>query len=305
MVTAAASRAEWETNEGLPTVTGSPVLAAARLVVYGIWTIVLMPLQFVAVRARLPLARRLPRFYHGTCCRLLGMRIVVFGRRSRARPTLFIANHASYLDITVYGSLLEASFVAKREVSSWPFFGLLAKLQRSVFVERKGGEARGAIDAMGRRLRARDSLVLFPEGTSSDGNAVLPFHSALFAAAETVVDGKPVCVQPVTIAYTHLDGLPIGRHLRPFFAWYGDMDLARHLWQLAGLGRATVTVVFHEPVTLAEQGSRKALCDYCYRIVSKGHSDALAGQFQRAKCGAWRRRLARGRQARKGAGGPP
>ena len=302
MSTTATSRADPDLASCQPTVAGSPLLGATRLAGYAIWTIALMPLQFVAVRARLPLAGRLPRFYHRTCCALLGIRIEALGRRSRARPTLFVANHVSYLDIAVYGSLLEGSFVAKREVAQWPFFGLLAKLQRSVFIERKIGGARGSIAEMQRRLRGGDSLILFPEGTSGDGNTVLPFHSALLAAAATMIDGAPVPVQPVTIAYTRLDGLPIGRHLRPFFAWYGDMDLAGHLWQLAGLGQATVTVVFHEPVTLPKLGSRKALRDHCHAVIAKGHCEALSGLLQRGR--GRRRRLGGARRTPKTASPP-
>src|SRR3546814_6911519 len=83
---------------------------------------------------------------------------------------------------------------------------------------------------MTRRLEAGDDLVLFPEGTSGDGNRVLAFKSALFSVAERRPQGEPLTVQPVSIAYTRLDGLPLGRYLRPFFAWYGDMELGPHLW---------------------------------------------------------------------------
>ncbi len=133
---------------------------------------------------------------------------------------------------------------------------------------------------MSARLEAGDSLILFPEGTSSDGNRVLPFKSGLFSVAELEPGGRPLTVQPVSIAYTMLDGLPMGRYLRPFFAWYGDMELVSHLWQWAGLGRLTVVVRFHEPVTLAQFGSRKVLSEHCYAVVSRGMSEALAGRRQ-------------------------
>src|SRR3546814_11127808 len=107
---------------------------------------------------------------------------------------------------------------------------------------------------MARRLDAGDDLILFPEGTSGDGNAVLSFKSALFSAAARCPQGHPVTVQPVSIAYTRLDGLPLGRYLRPFFAWYGDMELGSHLWHAISLGRVTVVVEFHEPVTLEQFG---------------------------------------------------
>ena len=116
-----------------------------------------------------------------------------------------------------------------------------------------------------RRLENGDNLILFPEGTSSDGNAVLPFKSALFSVAQVEPHGRPLLVQPVSLAYTRLDGMPVGRALRPYFAWYGDMTLAPHFWEVAGLGHTTVDVVFHSPVTIAGYESRKALADHCRR----------------------------------------
>jgi 1-acyl-sn-glycerol-3-phosphate acyltransferase len=183
----------------------------------------------------------------------------------------------SYTDIPIFGALIRGSFIAKTEVAGWPLFGRLAKLQRTVFVDRRPRSAARQRGDIASRLAAGDDLILFPEGTSSDGNRVLPFKSALFGAAEPV-DGRAVPVQPVSIAYTRLDGMPIGRGLRAYFAWYGDMDLASHLWTLVGLGTVTVVVEFHPVVTLAELGSRKALAEHCYRVISAGMSAALAGR---------------------------
>ncbi len=274
------------------TVPTSPTLGAWRLAIYAAWTIALIPLQAAAIALRLPLSRRLPRFYHATCCRLLGVRLQVIGRRSKTRPTLFVANHCSYLDIMVFGALLPVSFVAKAEVASWPFFGLLAKLQRSVFIDREPRSTRRQIQSVKDRLDRRERLMMFPEGTSSDGIRVLPFKSALMAAAENNARG-PTKVQPVTIAYTRLDGAPIGRHLRPFFNWYGDMALAPHLWQLVCLGRPTVTVVFHDPVTLDDFGSRKALSEHCQEVVAQGYADAISGRWAKVR----QQRLGRRRAA--------
>ena len=194
-------------------------------------------------------------------------------------PVLFACNHTSYTDIAILGSLLPASFVAKAEVAGWPLFGILAKLQRTVFVARRGARAAEQRDEMIRRLERGDNLILFPEGTSSDGNAVLPFKSALFSVAQVKPNGRPLRVQPVSVAYTRLDGMPVGRALRPYFAWYGDMTLAPHFWQVAGLGPATVDVVFHEPVTIDRYGSRKQLADHCYEVVAAGVSAANAGRL--------------------------
>lgn len=262
------------------TVHNARITAAARAAIYVLFTLALIPVQAVALILRLPLSLRIPLWYHRICCRLLGIRLEVFGRRSRTRPTLFVANHSSYLDIAIYGALIPGSFVAKSEVAGWPLFGLLAKLQRSVFVDRRVRTSHLQATALGQRLEAGDSMILFPEGTSDDGNHILPFKSALLSVAEFRSKGEPLTVQPVSLTYSRVDGVPIGRHLRPFYAWYGDMDLLGHAAGLVGLGRLTVTVSFHPPVTIDEFGSRKALAQHCYERIVSSHSDALSGRIQ-------------------------
>ncbi|CAO3449230.1 Acyl-CoA:1-acyl-sn-glycerol-3-phosphate acyltransferase (EC 2.3.1.51) [Azospirillum argentinense] len=258
---------------------GSPVRGGLRLAVYLLWTLLLVPVQALAVAVRSPLRFRIPRFYHRVCAAILGIGVVVRGERATDGPVLFVSNHSSYLDITVLGSVIPGSFVAKSEVAGWPFFGVLAKLQQTVFVERK---ARSGVekqrDELGARLDAGDSLILFPEGTSSDGNRTLPFKTALFAVAARRIGDRPLTVQPVSIAPTRLDGIPMGIAFRPCYAWYGDMDLAPHLWTVFTLGRMTVEVEFHPPVTIDGFSSRKALADHCQRAVARGVERAVSGR---------------------------
>jgi 1-acyl-sn-glycerol-3-phosphate acyltransferase len=250
-----------------------------RALVYVAFTLPLMPVQWLLVAIKSPLARRLPVFYHATCCRILGFRVTRYGTPSTARPALFVSNHTSYLDIPILSSVTEGCFVAKSEVATWPLFGWLAKLQRSVFIDRRQQRSADHRDAILERLQQGDKLFLFPEGTSNDGMRVLPFKSALFSTADHEIDGKPVVVQPISVAYLNLDGMPLGRFYRPFLAWYGDMDMGSHLWMALGLGSIDIAVIFHPPVTLAAFGSRKALAEHCYRLVSDGLADALAGRL--------------------------
>ena len=257
---------------------GSPITAVWRLFGYVGFTILIMPVQGLALLLSRRLSVVIPLWYHRRCCRILGIRVERRGRQSRVHPTLYVANHGSYIDISVLGSVIGGSFVAKSEVAAWPFFGWLAKLQRTVFVERRSSRTAAQRDIIARRLEQGSDLILFPEGTSDDGNRVLRFKSALFSVAERRPGGEPLVVQPVSVAYTKLDGLPLGRSLRPFFAWYGDMELAPHLWQLAGLGRLTVTVHFHKPVTFDDFGSRKALSQHCHAEVAEGVALALSGR---------------------------
>jgi len=182
------------------------------------WTLALVPFQIFLLVFKLPLARRLPMVWHRGCCRILGFKVLRYGSQSRHRPTLFVCNHSSYLDIIVLGAVLPASFVAKAEVRGWPVFGILARMQNTVFVERRAVRTAYHRDEMTARLEKGDNLILFPEGTSNDGNRVLPFKSALFGVAEKPVNGEPLWVQPVSISYTKLNDIPMGRRYRPYFA---------------------------------------------------------------------------------------
>ena len=256
----------------------SAMRAAGRLLTYLCLTFLLIPVQFLAVALKWRLAVSLPITYHGMCARLLGFDIRTSGKLHAPGPTLFVCNHVSYLDITMLGAVLPASFVAKSEVARWPLFGLLAKLQRSVFVDRRPSSASKHRDAMQRRLEEGDSLILFAEGTSGDGLHVLPFRTALFSAAEREVRGRPLVVQPVSITYPGIDGLPTGRAHMPWIAWYGDMGMGGHLWNVIGLGRITVDIAFHEPTGLAEHPGRRHLALACHAVVAEGVDRALAGR---------------------------
>ena len=258
---------------------GSSTLGIARLTLYLLWILVLCPVQALALALRLKVRHRLPQIFHRVCLWIFGIKVVVIGRQSSDKPTLFVSNHVSYLDIEVLGALITGSFVAKSEVADWPLFGWMAKLQETVFINRK---AKREIAQQGLslsdRLLAGDSLILFPEGTSSDGNRVLPFKTALFAVASLRVDDRPLTVQPVSLTPVALDGIPLGRLLRPLYAWYGDMDLGPHLWQFAKLGGVTVIIEFHPPVTVDDAGSRKALAEQCWQAIHAGVARAVAGR---------------------------
>jgi len=223
----------------------SPLRAAVRAAALIGVTAFCAVVQVCALRLKLPLARWLPQFWHRICCGLLAIDVRPSGVPETGGPVLYICNHASYLDVTVLAALLDA---------------------------------RSQSDELRRALNSGASLVLFPEGTSSDGNRVLPFKSTLFSAADAHVGGVEVKVQPVTVAYSRHRGLPMGRRMRPYFAWYGDMTLIGHLWGCLGLGSVGVDVVFHEPVQLSRFASRKALAQHCHAQVARGLSDALSGR---------------------------
>ncbi len=258
------------------------VRAGSKLFLFVMSALMVTPVQWLGVKLGRPYAKTLPIRFHRVLCGIIGIEVTVRGTPFKDGPCLIASNHNSYLDVPVLGSITSMSFVAKKEVAAWPFFGTLARLQETVFVDReRRTKAAATANEIHDRIAGGDTLVLFPEGTSSDGNRVLPFKSALMAVAQMAVgdgeEAKQVHVQPVSITYTKLCGMPMGRQFRPYFAWYGDMDLGPHLWEAFGLGPFEVVVEFHEPVTLETHGNRKKLAAYCEAQSSRGVKRALAG----------------------------
>jgi 1-acyl-sn-glycerol-3-phosphate acyltransferase len=246
-------------------------------------TVPLMPVQWAAVALKRPLRRRIPVFYHRVMCALLGVRVRVIGKPMHAHPLLIVANHASWLDISVITSAAPVVFVAKREIASWPFFGLLAKLQRSVFVDRERRAKTGEVNAeIAQRLAEGDPVVLFGEGTSSDGNRVLPFRTALIGAARDALAAaehvQQVWIQPLSLAYVNFQGLPMGRQRRPLAAWYGDMDLVPHLSGVCKRGAFDVVLTWGEPVAYSGETDRKALAKQLESSVRDLTVAALRGR---------------------------
>ena len=265
----------------------SGLRASFLLAVFLSITLPLMLVQYVLVQLDSPKARTLPHFYHKLVCRVLGIRVHASGNVDPARPALLVSNHVSWLDIVALSAVAPVSFVAKAEVGTWPFVSMLAKLQRSVFIDRtrrtlvkhKAGE-------IAERLARGDNIVLFAEGTSSDGNRVLPFRSSLFSAACLASgngngNASTAVVHTSVISYTHLHGLPILRHERPMVAWYGEMDMLSHVWNVLKSGPLDVTISISEPVPLASLSDRKVLAafsearvrrDFVEKLTSRPHA---------------------------------
>ncbi len=230
---------------------------------FALTILVLVPLQYIFLKTGWGPRTTTPILFHRTVSRLLGFRIHVHGEMAKQRPLLLTANHTSWTDIVILGSLREMAFIAKAEVATWPLFGMLAKLQRTVFIEReKRGKTHHQASVIATRLAAGDAMVLFAEGTTSDGNRVLPFKTSLFGAAQVAIretDVATVIVQPVAIAYTRVHGMPMGRVHRPLVAWPGDVPLAPSLIGLLKDGAVDVDVWFGEPVAIDGKSDRKAL----------------------------------------------
>ncbi|MER8524334.1 1-acyl-sn-glycerol-3-phosphate acyltransferase [Mesorhizobium sp. M0644] len=254
------------------------IFLALGLVVVG--SLVLVPLQILSMRTGLWRETFILKIWHRMIVRTLGLRIHVKGALSGQRPLLIAANHISWTDIMVLGSMVDVTFIARADMAGWPLIGMLSKLQRTVFIERERKRSSGdqASEIAGRMAKG-DAMVLFAEGSTGDGNMILPFKSTLFGAATmAIAEGaaEQVFIQPVAIVYTRLHGVPLGRRHRPVAAWIGDEELMPHLKVLMAEGALDVEVHFGEAIPFSKGSSRKETAKQMERQVREMVQAALA-----------------------------
>jgi len=233
------------------------------ILIYTPFIIIAAPLQGLVLLLRLPFWNMLPRAFHRLGCVFLGMRVTVIGQPATGRPTLLVSNHISWTDIIAIGSVADVTFVAKSEVRDWFFVGFMAGLQRTIYVDRnRRSDAGRTSREMGLHMAAGNAVLLFAEGQSDIGTHVLPFRSALIGAAQhAMIDAgaKDVLIQPLTIAYTKLQGLPVSRNERSLIAWIKSKSVGENIREILTGGVKEVTVSFGTPMPLTQGANRKAV----------------------------------------------
>ena len=244
-------------------------------------TPLLIFIQWVLDRLGLPGWGVIGVRYYSALCAALRIRVRVVGEPVRDRAVLFISNHVSWADILVIGSIAPIAYVSKSEIANWPLVGTAAKSQRTVFVNRSRRQQTGdAISEIVARLAGGTSVVLFAEGTSSDGNRVLPFRSALIGAVKEAgsraEDG--ILIQPMSICYTGLNGIPMGRQHRPTVAWYGDLDFMPHITEFIARGAVDAVVSYGHPVAADGSTDRKAMTKSLEGAVRQITATTLRGR---------------------------
>lgn len=250
-----------------------------RIVLCIFWFFIMFILFIFTKIFRIPLSKSVPRYFHKGFLKLLNINIQLIGEIKTHKPGLIISNHASWLDISILSSLANISFISKFEVSSWPLFGFLARLQDTLFIERKVIKTGFQNKQIKNILDNGKRLVLFPEGTSSDGNRVLNFKSSLLSIVDSSENFDSYLIQSITICYKKINGLPISRSERPFIAWWGEMGLMGHLFNIIKLGRVDIIVIAHEPIK--NINNRKIVSKLAWKQVAYGMSLSLSG-FPRA-----------------------
>ncbi len=212
-----------------------------------------------------------PKMWHRAVAAILGIDVIVEGKPVQDRQVIYVANHLSYLDITVLTTIIPSSFVARGDVSGWPIAGLLARLQQTVFISRNRHDILDAKEGIAEAIASGRRLIIFAEGTSSDGSAVLPFKSSLFSLALENPCGRKLMVQPVTLSLLEVDRRPAkDSDVRDLYAWHGDMTFPPHFLQFMRLKGAKIKVTFHSPRDAAGYTDRKALCADCHGDVTRG-----------------------------------
>ena len=233
-----------------------------------LWLIVMPMLFFICKLLGLAIHKEIPHYFHRGVRFILGIKVSFTGEQSQQEPTIYISNHISYLDVFVLGSV-RAYFMAKSEVASWPVLGQLARFQNTLFIERIPGKARHQLEVMQSHLKKNNNLILFPEGTSTDGTYVEPFKSSLFEAANLDDNDITVAIQPVTIAYTHQAGKQMDQMVRDNYAWYAKMPFTAHFFNLFALKKVGVNIHFHPVCYLDQFVTRKQCAEHCHKLVSE------------------------------------
>ncbi len=215
--------------------------------------IFVVPVQALARRRGWALQHTIQTRFCRVICAIIGVKVEAHGALPGEAPRFVVANHVSWTDIIALASLYPFVFLAKSEVAGWPALGRLARLQGTVFVERGARQDVARVNAaLGKIMRAGDDLVIFAEGTSSDGVKVLPFRSAHFAALEALAaQGAAPTLAPAAISYSNGAG-------RIDVGWYGDMTFLPHLWRLMKRGDARCRIIFGEAIK-TDGKDRKAL----------------------------------------------
>ncbi len=251
----------------------TPIRFWLKLILISAWTFLCVSFLYPSHRMGWKIHSPLIRFYSNGMNILLGVHVRIHGQVIKNKPVLFVSNHSSYLDIFALASFLPAVFLAKDDILDWPVVGWLCRLSGSVFISRNPQKTLENIKNI-KRSRS-PSFILFPEGTTSDGNRVKKFNSAFFSLIHKMGNNEPTIVQPISIAYTRVAGITMGHHFRPYFSWFGDMDLAPHVKECLSFSTITIDVTMHPPLEGEDLKDRKKLASTCEKIVSESLNQSL------------------------------
>lgn len=270
-------------NEARPAIAATTVMRLLCLVLaLAAFVLTLGPPRRAAQRFGLHFGRRIPVCFQRLLCAGLGVKVHRHGALSSAPKQLIVANHVSWLDIPVLGSLGPMSFLAKKEIGEHLVGRELVAMQGVVYVDRRRRSGIPAVNArMAEAMRGRAAVVLFAEATTGDGNRLLRFRSSHFEAVRLAAcsdNEGPAVIQPVYLHYSTVAGLPTARSQRPRIAWYGDMSFLPHFLQYASGGGVTCDVYCGDPIRVLPSTDRKSAARLTETAVRELASKARAGK---------------------------
>ena len=249
------------------------LFACIKILVFVLLCLITIPLQLLTLvfLSKTRFFYLTSRFFYGTACRLFGIRMRTRGDITRKQNTIFVGNHLSYIDIAVLGSVLNATFISKAEVKNWPVLGILATCAKTVFISRNRQSVEKGIEDIAQTLDSGLSLILFPEGTSTKGETVLPFKSSFFQIFLNQKLKNKIAVQPFTLSIQRVDGRDVETlDDHDLYAWYGEMTLGQHIWTLARTKATEILVTFHPARPANQYDHRKRFAEDCHRAVLGG-----------------------------------
>ena len=225
-------------------------------------------LQFVSKRA----SQKIVQIFHKLLLWLININVEVVGKSDLNNvPKLYVSNHLSYLDIPVLGSIVKGRFIAKEEISKWPVIGYLSKVGNTIFINRNLRFLKTNKSIIFDYISRGDNVILFPEGTTSDGIRVIRFKSSLLTSLEK----KNILIQPIVVKYKSINGMPLNRWLKPIIAWYGDMDLTPHLVNILKLFSIKAKIIFLPTLNGRDFTNRKDMTSTLHHVIDRYYSDEL------------------------------
>lgn len=240
---------------------------------FALFTMTLLPLHLVW-SFPLVLLRRLPRrqnmfvrLWFRSLLWAFGVRVTIVNKKSLSKKQkFFLCNHISYLDILVLGAYFDCFFVAKSDIASWPVFGFLARSSGTLFIVRERRFIKEQLTLLKKHLSAKQSLMIFPEGTTGNGREILPFKSSLLNAV-LEMKKKPV-IQPLSLIYTKLNDNKLETP-EDFdqIAWYGDMTFGGHFKNLIGQKTIHARVMIHPSFAAQPDSTPRSLSNQAFEEI--------------------------------------
>lgn len=248
--------------------------AAIKFVIFTLWTTAVMLVAAFTYSFNREAHEKLIKIYCKSALKILGIKVGEKGYENIPEDSvMFVSNHTSYLDILVLGSKIKVRFTPKIEISKWPIINFLVKMSLPVYIHRNASKSLEQKKKIREIIEGGDSILIFPESTTNDGNEVLPFKSSMFGVAEpneNAHEDEHIAIQPISIVYTHIDGEIASEHNMDKVAWYGDMKFLPHFWNLLACKGAKVKIMYHSELYYEDFGDRKSLSKHCEEIITKG-----------------------------------